>query len=116
LIGTALAIQTNFTHLTIQLTNLLRRRNTLNPKELIAKCREKDVKAIDMRFMDFIGLWQHITIPVHALDEDKFEDGIGFDGSSIRGWQAIDESDMLLMPQPETALSVHTHSDDEHHL
>ena len=82
----------------------------MNPKELIAKCREKDVKAIDMRFMDFIGLWQHITIPVHALDEDKFEDGIGFDGSSIRGWQAIDESDMLLMPQPETAfLDPFTH-------
>ena len=82
----------------------------MNPKELIAKCREKDVKAVDMRFMDFIGLWQHITIPVHALDEDKFEDGIGFDGSSIRGWQAIDESDMLLMPQPETAfLDPFTH-------
>lgn len=82
----------------------------MNPKELIAKCREKDVRAIDFRFMDFIGLWQHITIPVQHMDEAKFEEGIGFDGSSIRGWQSIDESDMLLMPQAETAfLDPFTH-------
>ena len=54
--------------------------------------------------MDFPGLWQHFTIPVKKLDEDVFEEGIGFDGSSIRGWQAINESDMLVMPQPETAI------------
>ena len=53
--------------------------------------------------MDFPGLWQHFTIPVSKLDEDVFEDGLGFDGSSIRGWQAINESDMLVVPQPETA-------------
>jgi glutamine synthetase len=53
--------------------------------------------------MDFPGLWQHFTIPVDKLDEDVFEDGLGFDGSSIRGWQAINESDMLVIPQPETA-------------
>ncbi len=67
-------------------------------------CREKDVKAIDLRFMDFPGLWQHFTIPVSKLDEDVFEDGLGFDGSSIRGWKAINESDMLVMPQPDTAV------------
>jgi glutamine synthetase len=66
-------------------------------------CREKDVKSIDLRFMDFPGLWQHFTIPVGKLDEDVFEDGLGFDGSSIRGWQRINESDMLIVPQPETA-------------
>ena len=54
--------------------------------------------------MDFPGLWQHFTIPVDKLDEDVFEDGLGFDGSSIRGWQAINESDMLIVPQPETAM------------
>lgn len=53
--------------------------------------------------MDFPGLWQHFTIPVSKLDEDVFEDGLGFDGSSIRGWQGIHESDMLVVPQPETA-------------
>ena len=53
--------------------------------------------------MDFPGLWQHFTIPASTLDEDVFEDGLGFDGSSIRGWKAINESDMLVVPQPETA-------------
>jgi len=76
----------------------------VTPKEVLALCREKDVKAVDLRFMDFPGLWQHFTIPVGALDEDVFESGLGFDGSSIRGWQAINESDMLVIPQPETAV------------
>lgn len=76
----------------------------VTPKEVLALCREKDVKSVDLRFMDFPGLWQHFTIPVSKLDEDVFEDGLGFDGSSIRGWQAINESDMLVVPQPETAI------------
>lgn len=75
----------------------------VTPKEVLALCREKDVKAVDLRFMDFPGLWQHTTIPVGCLTEDVFEDGLGFDGSSIRGWQKINESDMLIVPQPETA-------------
>ena len=75
----------------------------MTPKEILALCKEKDVKAVDLRFMDFPGLWQHTTIPVNILTEDTFEDGLGFDGSSIRGWQAINESAMLLMPQPDTA-------------
>ena len=75
----------------------------MTPKEVLALCREKDVKSVDLKFMDFPGLWQHFTIPVDKLDEDVFEDGLGFDGSTIRGWQAINESDMLVMPQPETA-------------
>ena len=75
----------------------------MTPKEVLAMCREKDVRAVDFRFMDFPGLWQHFTIPVGKLDEDVFEDGLGFDGSSIRGWQGIHESDMLVVPQPETA-------------
>ena len=53
----------------------------MTPKEVLALCREKDVKAVDLRFMDFPGLWQHFTIPVDKLDEDVFEDGLGFDGS-----------------------------------
>ena len=80
-----------------------KRHVAMKPKEVLALCREKDVKAVDLRFMDFPGLWQHFTIPVDKLDEDVFEDGLGFDGSSIRGWQAINESDMLVVPQPETA-------------
>ncbi|HVX59759.1 MAG TPA: type I glutamate--ammonia ligase [Pirellulales bacterium] len=76
----------------------------MKPKEVLALCREKDVKAVDLRFMDFPGIWQHFTIPANKLTEDIFEDGLGFDGSSIRGWQAINESDMILVPQPETAV------------
>ena len=75
----------------------------MTPKTVLAMCRENDVKAVDLRFMDFIGLWQHTTIPVTQLTEDVFEDGLGFDGSSIRGWQAINESDMLIVPQADTA-------------
>ena len=75
----------------------------MSPKEVLALCRERDVKAVDLRFMDFPGIWQHFTIPVDKLTEDVFEEGLGFDGSSIRGWQAINESDMLVVPQPETA-------------
>ena len=75
----------------------------MTPKEVLALIREKEVRAIDLRFMDFPGLWQHFTIPADALDESTFEEGLGFDGSSIRGWQAINESDMLVIPVAETA-------------
>ena len=75
----------------------------VTPKEVLGLCREKDVKAVDLRFVDFPGVWQHTTIPVSELTEEIFESGLGFDGSSIRGWQAINESDMLIIPQAETA-------------
>ena len=73
------------------------------PKEVLAMIREKEVVAVDMRFMDFPGLWQHFTIPAETLEESTFEEGLGFDGSSIRGWQAINESDMLVKPVADTA-------------
>ena len=76
----------------------------MTPQEVLAYCREKEVKAIDIRFTDFPGTWQHFTIPVSKLDTNIFEDGLGFDGSSIRGWQAINESDMLVVPQPHSAV------------
>ena len=75
----------------------------MTPQSVLALCREHGVKAVDLRFMDFPGLWQHFTIPVNKLEEDTFEEGLGFDGSSIRGWQAINESDMLVVPQANTA-------------
>jgi len=75
----------------------------VTPNEVLALCREKDVKAVDFRFTDFPGLWQHFTVPVDQVDQTTFQNGLGFDGSSIRGWQAINESDMLVMPQAETA-------------
>ncbi len=75
----------------------------MSPKDVIALAKEKGCKILDLRFMDFPGMWQNTSYPISELTEDCFEDGFGFDGSSIRGWQAINESDMLLMPQPETA-------------
>lgn len=66
-------------------------------------CRERDVKAVDLRFTDFLGRLHHTTVPVSQLTEAAFEHGFGFDGSSIRCWQTIDESDMLLVPEPESA-------------
>ena len=64
--------------------------------------KDKEIKFVDMKFMDFPGQWQHFTVPVTQFDEGSFEDGFGFDGSSIRGWKPIHESDMLLIPDPET--------------
>ncbi len=75
----------------------------MTPREVLALCREREIRAVDLRFMDFPGTQKHFTIPVSALTEKSFEEGFGFDGSSIRGWQAINESDMLVVPQPETA-------------
>ena len=75
----------------------------MTPKEVIALANEKGCKILDIRFMDFPGMWQNTSYPISELTEDCFEEGFGFDGSSIRGWQAINESDMLLMPQAETA-------------
>jgi len=75
----------------------------MTPREVLATIREKEVKAVDLRFMDFPGISQHFTVPAATFEESVFEEGLGFDGSSIRGWQAINESDMLVIPQPDTA-------------
>jgi glutamine synthetase len=66
--------------------------------------KEKGAKIVDLRFIDMPGLWQHFSIPASELTAEVFSEGIGFDGSSIRGFQAINESDMLLFPDPETAV------------
>jgi glutamine synthetase len=66
--------------------------------------RDVEAKMVDLKFTDLLGAWQHMTLPLSAFDESAFDEGLGFDGSSIRGWQGISESDMLLMPQAETAI------------
>jgi glutamine synthetase len=73
------------------------------PKDVISLAKEAGVKIVDLRFIDLPGVWQHFSIPVEDLGPEIFEDGIGFDGSSIRGYQMIHESDMLLIADPETA-------------
>jgi glutamine synthetase len=75
----------------------------MTPNEVVNFTAENGCRMMDLRFMDFLGTWQHITIPVSELSEDVFTEGFGFDGSSIRGWQAINASDMLIMPDPATA-------------
>lgn len=76
----------------------------MTPSEVVAFAKANDVKIVDVKFMDLPGMWQHFSIMAGELDEALFEEGIGFDGSSIRGFQAINESDMLLFPDPSTAI------------
>ena len=76
----------------------------MTPSEVVALAKEKNIKIVDLKFMDLPGMWQHFSLMVDELSENLFEEGIGFDGSSIRGFQAINESDMLLFPDPTTAL------------
>jgi glutamine synthetase len=72
----------------------------MTPKEALSFVTENDAQMVSIRFTDLMGTWQHFTIPTPHFGEDKFEDGLAFDGSSIRGFQTINESDMLLMPDP----------------
>jgi glutamine synthetase len=74
------------------------------PHDVVELARDKGARIVDLRFCDLPGLMQHFSIPVEELTEDAMESGYGFDGSSIRGFQAIHESDMLLMPDPTTAV------------
>jgi len=76
----------------------------MNPKEVLEFAKKNDAKQFDLRFSDIPGLWHHVSYPIYELTEETFEEGFGFDGSSIRAWAAISESDMLLMPDPNTAI------------
>jgi glutamine synthetase len=75
----------------------------MTPEKVLAMAKENGVKVVDIRFMDFPGMWQHFSVPISELEEGSFEDGFGFDGSSIRGWQPINASDMLVIPDATTA-------------
>ena len=76
----------------------------MGPKEVLEFAKKNKTKMLDLRFMDFPGMWQHFSVPIDELNEDSFEEGFGFDGSSIRGWQPIHASDMLVIPDPATAV------------
>ncbi len=73
------------------------------PSDVMRFIKEKGIAIVDFRFIDFPGLWQHFSVPIGDMSEDIFKEGLGFDGSSIRGWQAINESDMLVIPDPKSA-------------
>jgi glutamine synthetase len=76
---------------------------TATPQQVLAMAKENKAKVVDIRFMDFPGIWQHFSVPISELEEGSFDDGYGFDGSSIRGWKPINASDMLVIPDPTTA-------------
>ena len=76
----------------------------MKPKDVLKFAQEKAAVMVDLKFMDFIGTWQHTTVPTAMLTEASFSEGFGLDGSSMRGWQPIHASDMLIMPDPATAV------------
>jgi glutamine synthetase len=73
------------------------------PQEVLKFARDKGARVLDLKFIDFPGTWQHFSLPIGSLKEESFEEGFGFDGSSMRGWKSINESDMIVIPDPNTA-------------
>ena len=78
--------------------------SNMTPKDVVAYAKDKRVQMIDFKFLDFVGIWQHFSIPLSEFEEAIFEEGLGFDGSSIRGWASIHASDMLVVPDVTTAV------------
>ncbi len=76
----------------------------MNAKQVLKFAKDNKAVCVDLRFCDFFGSWQHFTVPMSEMNEGVFKEGFGFDGSSIRGWKTIDASDMLVIPDPETAV------------
>src|SRR5436853_6738007 len=76
----------------------------MTPEEVLRFAKEQGAKMVDLKFVDLPGMWQHFTVPVRELEEESFVEGKAFDGSSIHGFQTINESDMLLIPDPTTAI------------
>src|SRR5713101_1871406 len=74
----------------------------MDPKTVLEFAKAHNAKFLDLRFTDLPGLWHHVSFPIHQLTAKSFEEGFGMDGSSIRGWASIHESDMLLVPDPKT--------------
>src|SRR6185312_300250 len=79
------------------------RRKAMAVADVFKTIKENEVRFVDLRFTDTKGKEQHVTVPVKAFGDDKFKDGHAFDGSSIAGWKGIEASDMLLMPDPDSA-------------
>src|SRR5258708_6246704 len=74
----------------------------MTPSEALKFAEKHGAKMVDLKFIDLPGIWQHTTVPIQQLKEDSFENGFGLDGSSIRGFQPINASDMLLIPDPSS--------------
>src|SRR3989338_2613107 len=76
----------------------------MTPKEVLAFAKENKARTLDLKFIDLPGVWQHFSVPISEFSESNFEEGYGFDGSSLRGWQPINASDMLVIPDANTAV------------
>src|SRR5919197_609334 len=74
------------------------------PSDVSKMIKDSNVKLIDFKFTDLLGTWQHFTTTLSEYSDDIFTEGLGFDGSSIRGWKVINASDMLVVPDPVTAM------------
>ena len=73
----------------------------MTPKDFFDFAKKHNAKMVDLKFVDLLGTWQHCSYPIEIWDESIFKEGLGFDGSSIRGWQGIHQSDMIAIPQAE---------------
>ncbi len=76
----------------------------MKPSEVLDFCKKNKVEMVDLKFIDMPGTWHHLTIPLHQMPLEAFEEGFNFDGSSIRGWKSINDSDMKMIPDPTTAM------------
>ena len=80
----------------------------MTPDDFFKFAKKHEAEMLDLKFVDMLGSWQHCSFPIDTLDEGTFQEGLGFDGSSIRGWMGIHESDMMAVPDPDTARSIHS--------
>src|SRR5438552_11650466 len=78
------------------------------PKGALELARKQGARMVDLKFVDTFGTWQHFSLPISELNEEAFSEGLGFDGSSIRGWKSIEASDMLAMPTRTPPSSIHS--------
>src|SRR5205807_7201659 len=74
-----------------------------SPRQVLELARKQGARMVDVKFVDTFGTWQHFSLPISELSEESFSEGLGFDGSSIRGWKSIEASDMLALPDPSSA-------------
>ena len=89
----------------------------MTPDDFFALAKKHEAEMVDLKFVDMLGSWQHCSFPIDHLDKDTFKDGLGFDGSSIRGWMGIHESDMLAVPdrRHDATRSVLREADHQRH-
>jgi glutamine synthetase len=76
----------------------------MTPQEAVDYAKKKNARVVDVKFTDLLGSWQHFSVPMSEFKESLFDEGLGFDGSSIRGWQAINASDMIVIPDSTTTV------------